>query len=156
MADVDSKDIEKWIRQVVIKTHKASKSPVCPFAKRTLQDRKIQITPAAPNVLAQIDQCCNLFNVLNLDIVIFYFNEPITEKKLASICRLSHRNNPNTAILYDHPDNDGLHKGVSFSFGKCPLIMVQDLNRLKNAQQQLRKTDYYLSWGLDPDNSMFY
>ena len=154
--DVGSKDIEKWIRQVVAKKHKASGATVCPFAKKTLEDRKIQITMAKEDVLSQIDTCCDLFNSLNLDIVILYFNREITERKLSNLCKKAHKSNPGWAILYDHPDNNGLHKGVSFSFGKCPLIMIQDLNRLKNAQQRLRKTDYYMSWGLDPDNSMFY
>lgn len=153
---VGSKDIEDWIRQVVIKTHKASKQPVCPFAKRTLQDRKIQIVPGKEDVLAQIDHCCALFNTLALDIVILYFNYKITERKLANICAKAHKRHPAFAVMFDHPDNDGPHKGVSFSFGKAPLLFIQDLRRLNDAQQQLRRTNYYNAWGLDPNGSMFY
>ena len=90
MADV-GKDIEKWIRQVVAKTHKASGAAICPFAKRTLQDRKIQITVAKEDVLSQIGTCCDLFNSLNLDIVILYFNREITERKLSNLCKKAHQ-----------------------------------------------------------------
>ena len=153
---VGSKDIEKWIRQVVAKTHKASGAPVCPFAKRTLEDRKIQITPAKEDVLDQIDQCCGLFVSLGLDVVILYFTDEITERQLSSICKRAHKRNPDYAVMYDHPDNDGPHKGIQFSFQKAPLIFIQDLNKLKDAQSRLRKTSYYRDWGLDADGDMFY
>ena len=148
MADV-GKDIEKWIRQVVAKTHKASGAAICPFAKRTLADRKIQITPAKVAVFDQIDLCCNLFNSLALDIVILYFTDQITERKLSNICKRAHKQNPDYAIMYDHPDNDGLHKGVSFSYGKAPLVMIQDMAKLKQAQHKLKQSGYYEKWSID-------
>jgi len=148
VADV-GKDIEKWIRQVVAKTHKASGAAICPFAKRTLADRKIQITPAKVAVFDQIDLCCNLFNSLALDIVILYFTDQITERKLSNICKRAHKQNPDYAIMYDHPDNDGLHKGVSFSYGKLPLIMIQDMAKLKQAQHKLKQSGYYEKWSID-------
>jgi len=153
---VGSKDIEKWIRQVVAKTHKASGAAICPFAKRTLADRKIQISMAKEDVLDQIDLCCDLFNSLALDIVILYFTDQITERKLSNICKRAHKQNPDYAIMYDHPTNDGLHKGVQFSYQKAPLLFIQDLNKLKDAQSKLSKTDYYRVWGLDVDSDMFY
>ena len=148
MEDV-GKDIEKWIRQVVAKTHKASGATICPFAKRTLEDRKIQITPAKVDVLDQIDHCCGLFVSLGLDIVILYFTHEITASKLSKVCKRAHKNNPDYAIMYDHPDNDGLHKGVSFSYGKAPLIMIQGMAKLKQAQKQLKKSGYYDKWDID-------
>ena len=146
---VGSKDIEDWIRQVVAKTHKASGAAICPFAKRTLEDRKIQITPAKVDVLDQIDQCCDLFDIFNLDIVILYFTHEITERKLSNLCKRAHQHNPNYAIMYDHPDNDGLHKGVSFSYGKAPLVMIQGMAKLKQAQRKLKQSGYYEKWDID-------
>ena len=107
---VGSKDIEKWIGQVVAKKHKASGAAICPFAKKTLEDRKIQITMAKENVLDQIVHCCSLFNIFHLDIVILYFTHKITEKKLSQLCKTAHKQNPMFAIMYDHPANNGLHK----------------------------------------------
>ena len=148
MADV-GKDIEKWIGQVVAKKHKASGASICPFAKKTLEDRKIQITMAKKDVLSQIDHCCGLFNILHMDIVILYHTDEITERKLSNLCKKAHQQNPTFAIMYDHPDNDGLHKGVSFSYGKLPLIMIQDMAKLKQAQLKLKESGYYEKWDID-------
>lgn len=148
MADV-GKDIEKWIGQVVAKKHKASGATICPFAKKTLEDRKIQIAMAKKDVLSQISHCCGLFNIFHLDIVILYFTYEITERKLSNICKRAHQQNPTYAIMYDHPDNDGLHKGVSFSYGKAPLIMIQGMAKLKQAQQKLKQSGYYEKWDID-------
>ena len=148
MADV-GKDIEKWIGQVVAKKHKASGAAICPFAKKTLEDRKIQITMAKEHVLDQIVHCCSLFNIFNLDIVILYFTDKITEKKLSQLCKTAHKQNPMFAIMYDHPDNNGLHKGVSFSYGKAPLIMIQGMAKLKQAREKLKQSGYYEKWDID-------
>lgn len=147
MEDV-GKDIEKWIRQVVAKTHKASGATICPFAKRTLEDGKIQIVPAKVDVLAQVAHCCDLFHSLNLDVVVIYFNYKITERKLERLCEQAGHLSPNFALMYDHPDNDGLHKGVSFSFGKAPLLMIQEMGKLKKAQQTLNKSGWYAAWDI--------
>jgi hypothetical protein len=154
--DVGSKDIEKWIRQVVAKKHKTSGATICPFAKKTVEDRKIQITMAKEDVLDQIDNCCGLFNIFHLDIVILYFNNEITERKLSNICKKAHQANPDYAIMYDHPYNNKKIKGVQFSFQKAPLLFIQNLNKLRDAQRRLQKTDYYRTWGLDADSDMFY
>ena len=154
--DVGSKDIEKWIAGQVAKVHKETGTSICPFAKRVLQDKTIQITPAKDNVLDQVNQYCDLFSTFNLDIVIIFFNRKITERKLSDLCAKAHKKNPNHAILYDHPDNKGLHKGVQFSFQKAPLLFIQDLNKLRDAQSRLQKTDYYRVWGLDAHSDMFY
>ena len=153
--DVGSKDIEKWIGQVVSKTHKESGAPICPFAKRTLEDNKIQIAVAKEDVLAQINHCCSLFNIFHMDVIVLYFNHKITENKLADICKKAHTKNKTFAVMYDHPDNSGKHKGVSFSFGKAPLIFIQDLNKLKQAQQKMQITGYYKAWGIK-DYTQFY
>ena len=156
VADVSSKDVYDWIGKVVAKKNAKTGKAICPFAKRTLQEKKIQVVPGKSGLLDQINHCAGLFGILNLDIVIIYINYSITERKLSKICEKSHKNNPNFAVLYDHPDNDGLHKGVSFSFGKCALIMIQKLDQLKQAQKKLQKTDWYKAWGLDPNDAMFY
>ena len=145
----ESKLIENWIRGQVAKVYKKTGKAICPFAKKTLEDRKIQITMAKENVLDQIVHCCSLFNIFNLDIVILYFTDKITETKLKNICKRAHQQNPLFAIMYDHPANNGLHKGVSFSYGKAPLIMIQGMAKLKQAQEKLKQSGYYEKWDID-------
>jgi hypothetical protein len=153
---ISSKDVYEWIRTKISTRNSKTGKAICPFAKATLETEAIQVVHGKPNLVDQINHCCNLFDTLALDCVVIILQHTITESALAKLCNQAHKNNAQFAILYDHPDNKGLHKGVSFSFGKAPLIMIQRLKQLKNAQRQLQKTDYYESWGLDPNDSMFY
>jgi hypothetical protein len=153
---VSSKDVEDWIEQVVSKKNPKVGERICPYAEKTLKAKAIQIVPGKSNLVDQIRHSCSIFSALALECVIIYIQYKISEKELARICAKGHQSNPNFAVLYDHPDNAGLHKGVSFSFGKCPLIFIQPLKELKDAQSKLRRTSYYKRWGLDSDNDMFY
>jgi len=151
----ESKLIEKWIRRLG-KTNKSSGQKICPYAEKALQDQTIQITEARGDLLDHIVHCCHLVPIFHLDVVVLYIKYKISEKKLANICQQASLNKVHMAILYDHPDNDGKHKGVSFSYGKLPLVIIQPLDKLKQAQQKLRRTSYYRDWALDPEDEMFY
>lgn len=150
------KEIARWIRAKVARKNPKTGVSVCPYAAKTLKTKAFHILRGKSDLVAQIDHCCGVFDVLGMDIVIIYIDHKITEPILKKMCRRAHRRNPKFAIMYDHPANAGLHQGVSFSYQKTPLVMIQDLNRLKDAQSQLRRTAYYRAWGLDPDSGMFY
>jgi len=153
--DVESKDIERWIRGQVAKKNPKVGKAICPYAAQTLKNKKIQIIEAKDNLLAQVNQLCDLFSVFNLDIIVIYINSKIKESTLANICRKAHNRTPSMAVMYDHPINSGKHKGVSFSFGKAPLVFIQSLPKIKVAQKQLEKTGYYKAWGIK-DYNQFY
>jgi len=153
---VSSKDVYDWIEQIVSKKNPEVGERICPYAAKTVEAKTIQVMPGESDLGNKINHCCNLFGSLALECVVIYIQYKITERELSNICSQAHESNPNFAVLYDHPDNAGLHKGVSFSFGKCPLIFIQPLKELKDAQSKLRRTAYYKRWGLDGDNDMFY
>lgn len=153
---VGSKDIEKWIKGRVAKVNRKTGKAICPFAKRVLQDKAIQITVAKMDVLDQVKHCCSLFDIFNLDVVILYFDRKISEKHLSMLCRTAHDQNKEFAVMYDHPKNKGRHRGVSFSYGKAPLMFIQKLDKLKKAQEQLKKSGYYEAWGLESNDAMFF
>ena len=111
----ESKLIENWIRGQVAKVYKKTGKAICPFAKKTLQDKTIQITKAKVDLLEHIIHCCHMVPIFRLDIVVLYIDYKISEQRLATICKQAHNNKLHMAIMYDHPDNKGLHKGVSFS-----------------------------------------
>ena len=152
---VESKDIEDWIRGQVAKKNKKTKQAICPFAKKTLQDKKVAIIPSKDNVLVQVNQLCDLFAVLNYDVIIIYFNGKISEKQLENICKQAHKRRPDVAVMYDHPVNKGKHKGVSFSFQKAPLLFIQSLSKIKQGQKILKRSGYYKAWGIK-DYTQFY
>ena len=93
--------------------------------------------------------------IFKFDIVVLWIDYKISEKRLASICQQAHHNKLHMAIMYDHPLNKGLHKGVSFSYKRKPLVMIQPLEKLKKAQQQLKKTGWYEAWDIE-DFEQFY
>lgn len=151
----ESKLIENWIRGQIAKVHKTSGKAICPYAKKTLQDQTIQITKAKVNLLDHIIHCCHMVPIFKLDIVVLYIDYKISESRLASICQQAHANKLHMAVMYDHPANKGLHKGVSFSYKRKPLVMVQPLDKLQKAQRQLKKTGWYEAWGVE-DFAQFY
>jgi len=152
---VGSKDIEDWIRGQVARRNKKTKQAICPFAKKTLQDKKLAIIPSKNNVLVQVNNLCDIFAVLHYDVVIIYFNDEISEKQLETICQQAHKRRPDVAVMYDHPRNKGKHKGVSFSFKKAPLLFIQSLQKIKDAQKLLERSGYYKAWGIK-DYTQFY
>ena len=151
----ESKLIENWIRGQIAKVNKKTGKAICPFAKKTLQDKTIQITKAKTNLLDHIIHCCHMVPIFKFDIVVLWIDYKISEKRLASICQQAHHNKLHMAIMYDHPLNKGLHKGVSFSYKRKPLVMIQPLEKLKKAQQQLKKSGWYEAWDIE-DFEQFY
>lgn len=154
MAD-ESKLIENWIKGQIAKVHKKTGKAICPFAKKTIQDKTIQITKAKVNLLDHIIHCCHMIPIFRLDIVVLYIDYKISEQRLATICEQAHGNKLHMAVMYDHPDNKGLHKGVSFSYKRKPLVMIQPMDKLKDAQGRLRRSGWYEAWGVE-DLEQFY
>ena len=52
----------------------------------------------------------------------------------------------NYVILEDHPDLVEIVNGVCMNFGHCGLLVVQKLDKLNSAADQLRTKDYYNHW----------
>ncbi len=93
--------------------------------------------------------------IFRLDIVVLYIDYKISEQRLATICKQAHDNKLHMAVMYDHPANKGLHKGVSFSYKRKPLVMIQPMDKLKEAQARLRRSGWYEAWGVE-DLEQFY
>jgi len=141
-------DILKWVRTKIAKKHKKTGITPCPFASKALKDKNYQIIQAKDNLSEQVNHLCDVIDIFKLDIIILHIEYPITLKKIESVCRRAQKRKPDVAVLYDHPENDGLIKGMQFSYQKCPLIMIQPMEKLKAARRLLReKTDYYQKVG---------
>lgn len=138
------KDIIRWITNKIGKKHKASGIAPCPFASKVIKDKTYKILEAKVNLAEQVAHLCDIIDIFKLDIIIIYCNNTITERRLKNICHKIQKQKQKTAIMYDHPDNDGLVAGMQFSYQKCPLIMIQPLSKLKAAQKSLKeKTNWY-------------
>ena len=95
MSSPEELKVENWIRRQVIKTHYKSGKTILPVKEKI---KKIQVVSAKNNVLDQINQCCDLFTLLNYDIVVFYFKSKITQKELTTICNKAHNKNKHMSI----------------------------------------------------------
>jgi len=138
------KDIVKWISNVIGKKHKASGIAPCPFANKVIKDKTYEIIKAKTDLAKQVTHLCDIIDIFKLDIIIVYCDNTVIEKNLKKICNSIQKNKPHTAVMYDHPTNNGLVKGMQFSYQKCPLVMIQPMKKLKAAQKTLRKkTNWY-------------
>jgi hypothetical protein len=153
--NVNKKEVYDWIRTKISKRNPKVGKAICPYAKTTLETEKIEIVYGKPNLVDQINHCCNLLNTFALDCIIILIQHKITEAQLSKVCKTAQIKNPYRAIMYDHPTNDGKHCGVSFSFGKAPLIMIQDLAKLKKMQKIYKAQGWYDAWNIK-DTSQFY
>ena len=52
----------------------------------------------------------------------------------------------NYVILEDHPDAEERVNGVHMNFGLCGLLIIQRLDKLTQASEQLRSKGYYDTW----------
>lgn len=52
----------------------------------------------------------------------------------------------NYVILEDHPDTPEYINDVCMNFGKCGLLVIQKLDKLNKASDQLREKGYYHNW----------
>lgn len=52
----------------------------------------------------------------------------------------------NYVILEDHPDSPEFINGVRMNFGVCGLLILQKLDKLNKASDQLREKGYYNVW----------
>jgi hypothetical protein len=52
----------------------------------------------------------------------------------------------NYVILEDHPDAPEFVNGVRMNFGYCGLLVLQKLDKINTASDQLRVKGYYDHW----------
>ena len=60
----------------------------------------------------------------------------------------------NYVILEDHPWTPEYINGVCMNFGHCGLLVIQKLDKLNSASNQLREKGYYNSWSQEDLDSV--
>jgi hypothetical protein len=118
----------------------------CPYARKARINNQIKIE-FIESVCRYRDSYEEILK--DYEVVIYCFDHTkISGQDLAEWVR--HENNiiiPNNyVILEDHPDTNEEINGVSMNFGHCGLLVVQELNRLNTASEQLKSKGYYDTW----------
>lgn len=141
--------LTKWMTDFVeAPNSKLGNWPPCPYARQARVNNKISI---------------KFSTVEEFDEVVRESFETLEDKEVVVIC-FDHRTvNPdylknlvedmnhvlmpmNYVILEDHPDSLEYVNGVNMNFGECGLLVLQKLDKLNKASEQLKEKGYYDTW----------
>jgi hypothetical protein len=120
----------------------------CPYARQARINNKIKIVFSEPHLLkSTLDQSIDLLD--NYEVVVIAFDHrrvkvPVFVQDVADWNQELMKNN--LVILEDHPDYHESVNGVGMNFGHCGLLIVQYLDKLNQAADQLRSKGYYDTW----------
>jgi hypothetical protein len=139
-----------WMQTFVEKPHPALGGwAPCPFARQARINNSIEIRFSEPSLLAYdvykslktLDQgrevvvLCWDHNLIGVEFVqelVLALNRELMPK--------------NYVILEDHPNSPEWVNGVCMNFGTCGLFVIQKLDKLNTAADQLRSKGYYDHW----------
>lgn len=143
------KKLHKWMTEFVeVPNDKLGNWPPCPYARQARINNNIGI------------KFCEVFE---FDDVIRESLQTLEEKEVVVICFNHNAIDPdslqkfvkdknellmpiNYVILEDHPDAVEHINGVCMNFGECGLLVIQKLDKLNNASEQLKSKGYYDVW----------
>lgn len=150
-------DIISWIENFLEKSNSnlGNWAP-CPYARQARINNNISI---------------KLAEIFEFDDVIRESLETLDNKEVVIICFDHHTIDPislqhyvknmnnmllptNYVILEDHPNSPEHINDVCMNFGKCGLLLIQKLDKLNSASNQLREKGYYDHWSLDNLNDV--
>lgn len=147
-ADITEKLI-KWMTEFVeVPNDKLGSFPPCPYARQARISDNIDIK------FTEISEFSNIVresidSLENKEVVVICFNHyDINPVELQEWVNKMNEMlmTKNYVILEDHPHSPEYVNGVHMNFGKCGLLIIQKLDKLNNASDQLREKGYYTHW----------
>ena len=139
----------KWMQEFVEVPHPAlGNFPPCPYARQARISNKITFVHGDPRSLISIVHN-NLYLLDDKDVLIIWFDHTQVDHVVLSSMIQSYNRllmPDNYVILEDHPDDVEHVNGVKMNFGQCGLLLVQLLEKLNTAADQLRAKGYYDHW----------
>jgi hypothetical protein len=141
--------LNKWMIEFVeVPNLKLGNWPPCPFARQARMTNSIEILFAEYAELHKVIQ--DSINLLNLkEVVIICFDHTNVDATALQTFVTDYNKflmMDNVVILEDHPDAVEYINGVKMNFGECGLILVQKLDKLNKASDQLKEKGYYNHW----------
>jgi len=120
----------------------------CPYARQARINNQIKILIAEPHLLrtavydsiqylGEYEVVVIAFDHTQVKVPVFVQDVADWNQDLMS---------QNVVILEDHPDCRESVNGVGMNFGKAGLLIVQHLDKLNAAADQLRSKGYYEAW----------
>ena len=138
--------ITKWMIDFVEQPNvKLGNWMPCPFARQARLKNKIEIIrgkDAHNDSLRELDWA-------DKDVYVFWYpTEQYTGQQITDLTKkLNERLMPlNIVVLDDHPNNVETINEVVMNFGQAILLIVQQLDELTRASEQLKQKGYYDHW----------
>jgi hypothetical protein len=121
----------------------------CPYARQARVNNLIKIVHSNHQRLtATIEQ--QLPELEHKEVVVICFDHTkISAQELEKLSKVYNQQvlmARNYVILEDHPDAVELVNGVHMNFGHCGLLVIQRLDKLTTASEQLKSKGYYDTW----------
>lgn len=143
------KNLIDWINRISERRDELGDFAICPFAKKALEDKKIYWSYINFNAVPHIKEFVEKTDP-NFEIIAFFNVENnLTDDDLLLIIKELQKNDSKNIYLKDHPDNPGFINRVNTSNGKYPVVLVQPKQKLLDARNKLKKTNYYSYWSED-------
>lgn len=122
--------------------------PPCPYARQARINDKIKIVfVEAQGLCKEVHD--NLHWLDTFEVIILCFDHKQIDSTLTQAyvkILNSTLMKENIVVLDDHPLSKEYVNGISMNFNACGLLLVQKLNVLNNASDQLKAKGYYKSW----------
>lgn len=141
--------LNKWMTEFVeVPNGKLGNWPPCPYARQARLTNKIAIKFSTVNEFTDVvRESCQLLE--DKEVVVICFDHKTVKPDFLRnlVSDMNHVLMPmNYVILEDHPDALEYVNGVNMNFGECGLLILQKLDKLNKASEQLKEKGYYESW----------
>ena len=128
----------------------------CPFARQARVNNNISIKFAS---VAELTQAVHesIEELVSKEVVVVCFDHnDINPVELQEYVEGMNKTlmTGNYVILEDHPWTPEYINGVCMNFGHCGLLVIQKLDKLNNASNQLREKGYYKPWSQEDLDSV--
>lgn len=143
--------ILKWMEEFVEQPHPSLGNwPPCPYARQARLSNNIAIRPGTDPY--HDGRALALTYEWDKEVVVFWYDHALTpvQEFIAKVQHLNKEILPmNVVALEDHPDAEEYVAGIKMNFGTCALMIVQKLDKLNQAADQLKSKGYYDTWSKD-------
>jgi hypothetical protein len=128
----------------------------CPYARVARINDKIEIVFCeVKDFMDTVRDSCAVLESKDIAVICFDHNniDPVTLQEWVSASNKTLMAN-NYVILEDHPGAPEYTNGVRMNFGHCGIMILQKLDKLNIAADQLRSKGYYDVWNSQQLNSV--
>ena len=141
--------LTKWMVEFVeVPNPKLGDWAPCPYARQARINNNISIKFAEVSEFTDVIHASKE-TLENKEVVVVCFNhnniDPVELQEYVN--SMNKTLLPmNYVILEDHPNTPEYINGVCMNFGECGLLVIQKLDKITTASEQLREKGYYNHW----------